>query len=75
VTAPVIHLAAARARRAAPAPRPAAHLRAAPDRVILELADGTGFDLSPTQARRWAERLAAMAEAAEALAKGGDHAL
>jgi len=55
----------------AAAPRSAASLHARPNTVVLTLADGTEFDLSPDHARTWAERLAAMADVAEAMAKEG----
>lgn len=44
--------------------------------VLLDFGDGTGLELSSAHARTWAERLAAMADVAEALAKeGGGNAL
>lgn len=44
--------------------------------MLLELGDGTVLELSPGHARAWAERLAAMADGAEAFGgKGGPHAL
>jgi hypothetical protein len=49
-------------------PRPC-HLSAAPDRVLLLFTTGAELDLSPAHARVWAERLAAMADVAEALGR------
>jgi hypothetical protein len=65
--APVVSLDAARARRrAGDAPAaPPATLQATPGRVLLAFADGSEVDLSPEHARTWAERLLAMADAAE----------
>jgi antitoxin component of MazEF toxin-antitoxin module len=48
-----------------------AHLSAEPGKVILEVSNGAGLDLSPANARVWAERLAAMADVAEALEREG----
>lgn len=71
--ADVVQLAAFRARRATPAPKPVApaHLQAQPGRVLLQLSDKSELDLSPAHARIWAERLAAMADVAEALEREG----
>jgi hypothetical protein len=70
----VVNLEAFRARRCATVPP--ATLTAAPGRVLLDLGDGTGLELSPERARAWAARLAAMADVAAALAEeGGPHAL
>lgn len=75
--AEVVRLSDVRARRAGiappgPPPKPApAYLATAPGKVLFELSDGTGFDLSAAHARIWAERLAAMADTAEALEREG----
>lgn len=69
--APILDLEAARARRvaAAKAPVQPCHLSAAPDRVLLLFTNGEQLDLSPAHARIWAERLAAMADVAEAIGR------
>lgn len=65
---------AAAARPAASAPVKPTYLAAEAGKVLLAFSDGAQLDLSPQHARIWAERLAAMADVAEALAKegGGD---
>lgn len=76
--AAVVSLDAARARRRAGGPptAPPATLSLCGGCVVLDLGDGTGLELSPDHARAWAERLAAMADVAEALGKkGGPNAL
>lgn len=82
MSAPVIDLDAARARRASAATRSQttqassatpATISAGPGRVVLALGDGAELDLSPQHARVWAERLSDMADVAESLEKGGSH--
>ncbi len=49
------------------------YLAAEPGKVVLAFSDGAQLDLSPEHARIWAERLAAMADTAEAMGReGGD---
>lgn len=54
------------AKKGPPCPR---HLSAAPDRVLLLFSNGDELDLSPANARIWAERLCQMADSAERLAR------
>lgn len=64
----------AAARPSAPEPVKPAYLGAEAGKVIVSFTNDSGLELSPEHARIWAERLAAMADVAEALAKegGGD---
>jgi hypothetical protein len=62
--------------RRSPAAQPPAgvkptYLAAEPGRVLLRFSDGAELELAPEHARTWAERLAAMADVAEAMAKDG----
>lgn len=70
--APVVSLAAARARRreASPPTPPPAHLTVRSGVVVLVLGGYGELELSPEHARVWAEKLAAMAARAES--RGGD---
>lgn len=47
------------------------YLGAEAGKVLLAFSNGTEIDLSPAQARLWAERVADMADTAEALAREG----
>lgn len=68
--APVLSMAAARARRREASPPPApAHLSVRGGLVVLELSSRDELNLSPEHARTWAARLLVMAELAES---GGD---
>jgi hypothetical protein len=75
--AEVVSLDAFRARRAGvtpPGPPPSvapAHLSAEPGLVLLQFSNREQLVLSPPHARVWAERLAAMADTAEALEREG----
>jgi hypothetical protein len=61
------------AKPLAPPPVKPTYLAAEPGKVLLAFSDGAQLDLSPDHARTWAERLAAMADVAEALDRdGGD---
>lgn len=64
----------AAAQPSVPAPVKPAYLGAEAGKVIVTFTNDAGLELSPQHARIWAERLAAMADVAEALAKegGGD---
>ncbi len=53
------------------APVEPAYVAAEPGRVILGFTDHAELVLSPAHARIWAERLAAFADTAEAMAKEG----
>jgi hypothetical protein len=72
MSADVVELAAFRARKR-PEPKPVApaHLSAEPGLVLLEFSNREQLELSPAHARVWAERLAAMADTAEALEREG----
>jgi hypothetical protein len=73
MSAEVVQLAAFRERRpvaksdSSQPPQPVtAHLWAESGRVVLRFSNGNEVGLTPASARVWAERLAAMADVAEA---------
>lgn len=60
-------------QREAPRPVQPTYIAAEPGKVLLRFSDGAELELSPEHCRTWAERLAGMADVAEALAReGGD---